>query len=62
MACTQSLLALAVLAFLSFVNADAIYTKKSPVLQVDSKSYDNLIASSNHTSVSAATPSSRECR
>ena len=32
--------------------ADGIYTKNSPVLQVDAKSYDALIAQSNHTSVS----------
>lgn len=29
----------------------AIYTKKSPVLQVDAKNYDSLIAKSNYTSV-----------
>ena len=34
-------------------NADGIYTKNSPVLRVDAKSYDRLIARSNHTSVSA---------
>lgn len=27
------------------------YTKNSPVLQVDAKNYDRLIAKSNHTSV-----------
>ena len=44
--------ALALLAaVLAVVNADGIYTKKSPVLQVDAKSYDSLIAQSNHTSV-----------
>lgn len=32
-------------------NADGLYTKKSPVLQVDQKSYDRLIAKSNHASV-----------
>ncbi len=32
-------------------SADGIYTKSSPVLQVDAKSYDKLIARSNHTSV-----------
>lgn len=42
---------LLVLAFFSVVNADAIYTRNSPVLQVDSKSYDTLIARSNYTSV-----------
>lgn len=29
----------------------AIYTKKSPVLQVDGKNYEKLIAKSNQTSV-----------
>ncbi|KAE8412528.1 hypothetical protein BDV36DRAFT_271415 [Aspergillus pseudocaelatus] len=33
------------------VNADGLYTKKSPVLQVDQKSYDRLIAKSNHASI-----------
>lgn len=33
-------------------NADGIYTKKSPVLQVTGKTYNSLIANSNHTSVS----------
>jgi protein disulfide-isomerase A6 len=31
--------------------ADGMYSKGSPVLQVDSKTYDRLIAKSNHTSV-----------
>jgi protein disulfide-isomerase A6 len=48
--------ALAVLAAFLFaalpIKADGIYTKSSPVLQVDAKSYDSLIARSNHTSVS----------
>lgn len=39
------------LAIVPITNADAIYTKNSPVLQVDSKSYDSLIARSNYTSV-----------
>jgi hypothetical protein len=39
-------------ALLAVVHADAIYTKNSPVLQVDAKSYDTLIAQSNHTSAS----------
>jgi len=34
------------------VSADGIYTKKSPVLQVNHKTYNQLIADSNHTSVS----------
>jgi protein disulfide-isomerase A6 len=35
-----------------FVDADGIYTKNSPVLQVTAKNYDSLIAQSNYTSVS----------
>jgi protein disulfide-isomerase A6 len=33
------------------VNADGLYTKKSPVLQVNQKGYNQLIANSNYTSV-----------
>ncbi|RDW70847.1 putative disulfide isomerase [Aspergillus mulundensis] len=33
------------------VNADGLYTKKSPVLQIDQKSYNQLIANSNYTSI-----------
>ncbi|KAL4753633.1 hypothetical protein BDW72DRAFT_168248 [Aspergillus terricola var. indicus] len=33
------------------VNADGLYTKKSPVLQVNQKSYNQLIANSNYTSI-----------
>ncbi|KAJ5934137.1 hypothetical protein N7466_003684 [Penicillium verhagenii] len=32
-------------------NADGIYTKKSPVLQLNPKTYGSLIANSNHTSI-----------
>ncbi|KAJ5654639.1 PDI related protein A [Penicillium lividum] len=32
-------------------NADGIYTKKSPVLQLNQKTYGSLIANSNHTSI-----------
>jgi hypothetical protein len=39
------------LAALPFAQA-GFYAKSSPVLQVDAKSYDRLIAQSNHTSVS----------
>lgn len=39
-------------AVLTAVNAD-LYTKKSPVLQVTGKTYESLIAKSNHTSVSS---------
>jgi protein disulfide-isomerase A6 len=34
------------------VNAAGLYTKNSPVLQIDANSYDRLVAQSNHTSVS----------
>ncbi len=51
MAGTLSLLTLLTLAFFSVIHADAIYTKNSPVIQVDSKSYETLIGRSNHTSV-----------
>ncbi|CAG7917874.1 unnamed protein product [Penicillium olsonii] len=33
------------------VNADGIYTKNSPVLQLNPKTYNSLIAKSNHTSI-----------
>jgi protein disulfide-isomerase A6 len=33
------------------VSGQGMYTKSSPVLQVDAKNYDRLIAQSNHTSV-----------
>ena len=46
-----ALLALASTSIL--VNADGIYNKNSPVVQVNAKSYDLLIAQSNHTSVSS---------
>ena len=50
----KSLTILLIVAFLETlpVNADGLYTKNSPVLQVDAKNYDRLIAQSNHTSVS----------
>src|ERR1700760_4073568 len=41
----------AALLFSATVEADSIYTKSSPVLQVTAKTYGNLIAKSNHTSV-----------
>jgi len=40
------------LAIAPAVNGAGLYTKSGPVLQIDSKSYDNLIAKSNYTSVS----------
>lgn len=39
-------------AALGLAAADGIYSSKSPVLQVNAKNYDSLIAQSNHTSVS----------
>jgi hypothetical protein len=36
----------------SLANADGLYTKDSPVLQVTGKTYNSLIAQSNYTSVS----------
>ncbi|KAK2747522.1 hypothetical protein FQN57_002014 [Myotisia sp. PD_48] len=46
-----SLTALLVAAALEALPASALYTSKSPVLQVDAKSYDRLIAKSNHTTI-----------
>jgi protein disulfide-isomerase A6 len=37
--------------------AAGLYTKNSPVIQVDANSYDKLIAESNYTSVSNLDPS-----
>jgi len=43
---------LAAAAFLlAGVDASSLYTKSSPVLQVTARTYDRLIANSNHTSV-----------
>ncbi|KAF9886815.1 hypothetical protein FE257_011062 [Aspergillus nanangensis] len=44
------LLAASLLAALP-ANADGLYTKKSPVVQVDAKNYDRLIAKSNYPSI-----------
>ncbi|KAI9170749.1 putative protein disulfide-isomerase [Paramyrothecium foliicola] len=41
----------AVLAALPAAQAAGLYTKNSPVLQVDSRSYDKLITKSNYTSI-----------
>lgn len=46
----SSVLLLALLAALP-LDAEGLYTEKSPVLQVNSKNYDSLIANSNHASV-----------
>ncbi|KAI9870482.1 MAG: hypothetical protein M1823_008728, partial [Watsoniomyces obsoletus] len=35
----------------NLANADGLYTKDSPVLQVTGKTYNSLIAQSNHTSI-----------
>ncbi|KAK7540787.1 uncharacterized protein J3D65DRAFT_616472 [Phyllosticta citribraziliensis] len=43
--------AAAALCFSSPVLAETMYTKGSPVLQVDHKNYEKLIAKSNHTSI-----------
>ena len=47
----------ALLAALPSVQA-GMYTKNTPVLQVDAKSYDRLIAKSNHTSVRSSSAKS----
>lgn len=39
------------LAIIGLVAADGMYSARSPVLQVNAKNYDALIAQSNHTSV-----------
>ena len=45
---------LGIVAFLETlpVNAEGLYTRSSPVIQVDANSYDRLIAQSNYASVS----------
>lgn len=48
---SASLLLVSLLAALP-VNADGLYTKNSPVIQLNPKTYKSLIANSNHTSVS----------
>ncbi|KIY03620.1 uncharacterized protein Z520_00311 [Fonsecaea multimorphosa CBS 102226] len=40
-----------VLALTCLINVHALYSKSSPVLQVTAKTYDSLIAQSNHTSI-----------
>lgn len=48
----QTLCAVAVALLSALPGAQAgLYSKKSPVLQVDAKSYDRLIGKSNHTSI-----------
>ncbi|EOD53128.1 putative pdi related protein a protein [Neofusicoccum parvum] len=47
----KALVAAAVAFFLSPPALAGMYPKNSPVLQVDAKSYDKLIAKSNHTSI-----------
>jgi protein disulfide-isomerase A6 len=49
---TSSLLVTLTAALAALPAADAaIYTKNSPVLQLNAKTYDKLIAKSNYTSV-----------
>ncbi|KAI1313933.1 thioredoxin-domain-containing protein [Xylaria venustula] len=48
---TVAVAAVAFLSALPAVQAAGLYTKSSPVIQVDAKNYDRLIAKSNHTSV-----------
>ncbi|KAI0158280.1 thioredoxin-domain-containing protein [Xylariaceae sp. FL1272] len=48
---TVAVTAVALLSALPAVQAGGLYTKSSPVLQVDAKNYDRLIAKSNHTSI-----------
>lgn len=45
--------AIAVLSLANPANGAGLYHKMSPVIQVDAKNYDRLIAKSNHTSVRA---------
>ncbi|KAI1622624.1 protein disulfide-isomerase [Exophiala viscosa] len=47
----SSLLTLLVLASTCWINVNAIYSQNSPVLQLNAKTYDTLIAKSNHTSI-----------
>ncbi|KUI70408.1 hypothetical protein VM1G_06424 [Cytospora mali] len=48
---TLTTVATALLAALPAVNAAGLYTKSSPVIQLDAKDYDSLIAKSNQTSI-----------
>ncbi|ETS84591.1 hypothetical protein PFICI_02616 [Pestalotiopsis fici W106-1] len=48
---TITTIALSLLAALPNVQAGGLYTKNSPVIQVDAKNYDRLVAKSNYTSV-----------
>ncbi|KAJ5186997.1 hypothetical protein N7449_009991 [Penicillium cf. viridicatum] len=52
---SASLLLVSLLAALP-VNADGLYTKNSPVIQLNPKTYNSLIANSNHTSLSSSLP------
>lgn len=47
----RTLLVSCLVALLGVVTADGMYDGKSPVLQVNAKNYDSLIAQSNHTSI-----------
>ncbi|OAP63202.1 protein disulfide-isomerase domain [Fonsecaea erecta] len=48
---SSMLLTSLVLALTCLINVQALYSKSSPVLQVTAKTYDSLIARSNHTSI-----------
>jgi hypothetical protein len=48
-------LAVAILSVLPGTNA-GLYTKKSPVLQLNGKDYERLIGKSNYTSVRCSSP------
>ena len=48
---SAALLSSSLLALAPSVLGQAMYSKNSPVLQVDAKSYDKLIAKSNYTSI-----------
>lgn len=48
--CSPFLVAASLLAAIP-ANADGLYAKNSPVLQVNHRNYDQLIAKSNYTSV-----------
>jgi hypothetical protein len=48
---TIATIALSLLAALPSVQAGGLYTKNSPVIQVDAKNYDRLVAKSNYTTV-----------
>lgn len=54
---TLATVALSLLAAIPSANAAGLYTKNSPVVQVDAKNYDRLVAKSNYTTVRHNFPS-----